>query len=176
MKTALSILFGHGGDHKRGGHKHDGCSVYGTVIDSITWTYNSPNLPTLIQSPINVNLVPGGSSGGSAAAVSARLVLGAAGSDTGGSIRIPASFCGLTGFKPTYGLVSRSGVSPLSWSMDHCGPMARSVMDCALAMNVLADHRQPDVISSESHTTDYASSIEAHGSSFHSQKLGDGAK
>lgn len=112
------------------------------------------------HNPWNLELETGGSSSGSGAAVAAGLCSIATGSDTGGSIRIPASFCGLTGFKPTYGLVSRSGVSPLSWSMDHCGPMARSVMDCALAMNVLADHRQTNVTSSELNTTDYASSIE----------------
>ncbi|MCI0476796.1 MAG: hypothetical protein L0Y55_11155, partial [Anaerolineales bacterium] len=88
--------------------------------------------------------VPGGSSGGSAVAVSARLCLGALGTDTGGSIRIPSALCGVTGIKPTYGRVSVRGVVPLSWSNDHAGPIAQTAQDCALLLNVLAGYDAQD--------------------------------
>ena len=78
--------------------------------------------------------IVGGSSGGSAAALAARLCLGALGSDTGGSIRVPAALCGVVGLKPTYGRVSLRGVIPLSWNLDHAGPMARRVQDAALLL------------------------------------------
>ncbi len=85
-----------------------------------------------VRNPWEENHVAGGSSGGTAAALAASLSYGGLGSDTGGSIRIPASFCGVSGFKPTYGLVSREGVQPLAWSLDHAGPLARSIADCRL--------------------------------------------
>jgi aspartyl-tRNA(Asn)/glutamyl-tRNA(Gln) amidotransferase subunit A len=93
--------------------------------------------------------IPGGSSGGSAAAVAADMCLGAIGSDTGGSIRIPAACCGVTGLKPTYGRVSCHGVIPLSWSLDHVGPLARSAEDCAIIFDTIAgyDPRDPNSIS-----------------------------
>ena len=78
--------------------------------------------------------VPGGSSSGSAVSVSSGLATFAIGTDTGGSVRMPASLCGITGFKPTYGAVSRVGVKDLSWTMDHVGPMARSAEDCLEVM------------------------------------------
>jgi aspartyl-tRNA(Asn)/glutamyl-tRNA(Gln) amidotransferase subunit A len=90
----------------------------------------------------------GGSSSGSGAAVAAGLVTVALGSDTGGSIRIPCSLCGLTGIKPTYGRVSRAGVLPLSWSMDHVGPMTRSAADCALVLGAMAGYDPADPTSS----------------------------
>jgi aspartyl-tRNA(Asn)/glutamyl-tRNA(Gln) amidotransferase subunit A len=86
----------------------------------------------------------GGSSGGSAAAVAAGLAWGALGSDTGGSIRSPAAYCGVTGLKPTYRLVSLRGVVPLSWSLDHAGPLARTAEDCALLLAAIAGHARPD--------------------------------
>jgi len=89
------------------------------------------------SNPWNTNYIPGGSSGGSGAAVAAGLVPIALGSDTGGSIRIPASLCGVVGLKPTYGLVSVQGVEPLSSSLDHLGPLGATVADCAHAMNAL---------------------------------------
>ncbi len=86
------------------------------------------------RNPHNVARTAGGSSGGSAAAVAAGLCYGALGTDTGGSIRIPAAYCGVVGFKPSYGLVSTDGVFPLSWSLDHVGPIARSCRDAALLL------------------------------------------
>jgi aspartyl-tRNA(Asn)/glutamyl-tRNA(Gln) amidotransferase subunit A len=100
------------------------------------------------RNPWDTTRVPGGSSGGSAAAVATSEALGALGTDTGGSIRIPAGWCGVTGLKPTYGLVSRAGIVPLSWSYDHAGPIARTVEDCALLLDALAgfDPRDPDSV------------------------------
>jgi aspartyl-tRNA(Asn)/glutamyl-tRNA(Gln) amidotransferase subunit A len=90
------------------------------------------------RNPWDIERSPGGSSGGSGAAVAAGAALGAIGSDTGGSIRIPAAHCGLVGVKPTYGRVSRAGALALSWSLDHVGPLARTVADAALLLSVLA--------------------------------------
>lgn len=89
------------------------------------------------SNPWNHDYIPGGSSGGSGVAVASRFVPAALGSDTGGSIRIPASLCGVVGLKPTYGLISATGVEPLSVSLDHVGPLAASVEDCALVLNTL---------------------------------------
>jgi aspartyl-tRNA(Asn)/glutamyl-tRNA(Gln) amidotransferase subunit A len=86
----------------------------------------------------------GGSSSGTGAGVAAGLFLGGLGTDTGGSIRIPAAYCGITGLKPTYGLVPRAGCLPLGFSLDHIGPMARSAADCALMLSVMADHDPRD--------------------------------
>lgn len=91
------------------------------------------------NNPHNPTRTAGGSSGGSAAAVAAGIVPLAIGTDTGGSIRIPASYCGVVGLKPTFGLVPLEGVFPLSWALDHAGPLARSVTDAALALECLAD-------------------------------------
>jgi aspartyl-tRNA(Asn)/glutamyl-tRNA(Gln) amidotransferase subunit A len=103
--------------------------------------------------------IAGGSSSGSAVAVAAALCAGALGSDTGGSIRIPASLCGITGLKPTYGRVSRAGVLPLSWSMDHVGPMTRTAADCALLMRTLAGYDAADATSSVLPVPDYAAAL-----------------
>src|ERR1700676_869150 len=100
-----------------------------------------------IRNPWNTAYCTGGSSGGSAAAVAARLCYGAIGSDTGGSIREPASYCGVGGLKPTYGRVSTSGVVPLSWSLDHLGPMTRTAMDAALILQVIAGYDPQDAAS-----------------------------
>lgn len=97
------------------------------------------------SNPWDVDRIPGGSSGGSAVAIAAGTALLATGTDTAGSIRIPASICGISGFKPSYGRVSRSGVAPLSWSLDHSGPMARSVKDIIISMDVLDDFDISDV-------------------------------
>ena len=96
------------------------------------------------QNPWDRGRMPGGSSSGSGVALAAGLCAGALGSDTGGSIRIPASLCGIVGLKPTYGRVSRKGVIPLSWSLDHVGPMARWVEDAALMLNAIAGYDPAD--------------------------------
>lgn len=96
------------------------------------------------RNPWAVDRVPGGSSGGSAAAVATGMCIAALGSDTGGSIRIPASLCGLVGLKPTFGRVSRTGIVPHSWSLDHAGPLTRSVADAAALLSVLAGYDPDD--------------------------------
>src|SRR3984893_5474990 len=93
-----------------------------------------------VHNPWNAKHIAGGSSGGSAAAVAAGMCFGAIGSDTGGSIREPAAFCGIVGLKPTYGRVSTRGVFPLSWSLDHVGPLCRSVRDAALMLEAIAGY------------------------------------
>ena len=103
--------------------------------------------------------VAGGSSSGSGAAVAAGACPAALGSDTGGSIRIPASLCGITGIKPTYGRVSRAGVLPLAWSMDHCGPMARTARDCALMLGAMAGYDPADASTSVLPVPEYAAAL-----------------
>src|SRR5947208_6447845 len=105
--------------------------------------------------PWNMAHIPGGSSSGSGAALAAGLVVGATGSDTGGSIRGPAAFCGIVGLKPTYGRVSRAGVLTLSWTLDHTGPMARTVEDCAYLLQAMAGHDPADPASSRAPVDDY---------------------
>ncbi|MCH8897892.1 MAG: Asp-tRNA(Asn)/Glu-tRNA(Gln) amidotransferase GatCAB subunit A, partial [Chloroflexi bacterium] len=100
-----------------------------------------------MHNPWNPELITGGSSGGSGSATAAGQCTITMGSDTGGSVRIPAALCGIVGLKPTYGLVSRHGLTPLSWSLDHPGPMVRSVEDAALALNAIAGHDPNDFAS-----------------------------
>ena len=114
-----------------------------------------------VRNPWNLDYSPGGSSGGSAAAVAAQLCYGAIGSDTGGSIRQPAAYCGIVGLKPTYGRVSTSGVIPLSWSLDHLGPMTRTAMDAALMLQVIAGYDAQDTTSIDVPVPDYAATIAA---------------
>ena len=111
------------------------------------------------RNPWNRDHIPGGSSSGSGAALAAGLVHGATGSDTGGSIRGPAAFCGIVGLKPTYGRCSRAGVLTLSWTLDHTGPMARTVEDCALLLQPLAGHDPLDPASSRAPVDDYLAPI-----------------
>ena len=111
------------------------------------------------RNPWHTDMTPGGSSSGSGAALAACLVHGATGSDTGGSIRGPASFCGVVGIKPTYGRVSRAGVIPLSWSLDHAGPMARTVADTALLLGAMAGSDRRDRSAAPQPAPDYAAGL-----------------
>jgi len=111
------------------------------------------------HNPWDVQHIAGGSSGGSAAAVAANLCFGALGSDTGGSIRQPAAMCGIVGLKPTYGRVSNRGVIPLSWSLDHSGPMTRTVADAAVMLQTLAGYDPGDLSSVDVPVPDYASAL-----------------
>jgi aspartyl-tRNA(Asn)/glutamyl-tRNA(Gln) amidotransferase subunit A len=111
------------------------------------------------RNPWNLDHIPGGSSSGSGAALAAGLAVGSLGSDTGGSIRGPAAFSGIVGLKPTYGRCSRAGVVTLSWSLDHTGPMARSVEDCAYLLGALAGHDAADPASSRAPVGDYLSGL-----------------
>jgi len=113
-----------------------------------------------VQNPWRAGRVSGGSSSGSGAAVAAGLCVGALGTDTGGSIRLPAACCGIAGLKPTYGRVSRAGAMPLSWSNDHIGPMARTVGDVGMLLQVIAGRDPLDATSSARAVPDYLSGLE----------------
>jgi len=122
-----------------------------------------------VQNPWGAGYTAGGSSGGPAAAVAARLCYGALGTDTGGSIRQPAAYCGLTGLKPTYGLVSARGVVPLSWSLDHVGPLCRTAYDAAVLLQAIAGFDPQDPASIEAPPVDY---VQALGSSTRRLRIG----
>ena len=117
-------------------------------------TSDNPHFGT-VHNPWNTERSPGGSSGGSGAAVAANIVYGAMGSDTGGSVRIPAAFCGTVGLKPTYGRVSRYGALPLGYSLDHMGPLTRCVRDAALFLNAIAGRDRRDDTSSRRPVVDF---------------------
>jgi len=142
LKEAGAIIVGKLNLHEfaAGGTGH--CSAFGA-------THN----------PWDLDRVTGGSSSGSGGAVAASLCFAALGTDTGGSIRIPSSWCGTVGLKPTYGLVSIRGIVPLIYTLDHCGPMARSVEDVALMMNALAGHDPLDAASVEHAPGDYLAAL-----------------
>jgi aspartyl-tRNA(Asn)/glutamyl-tRNA(Gln) amidotransferase subunit A len=130
------------------GLREQGALLVGkTRTAELAWSTITP--PTC--NPVDPTRVAGGSSGGSAAAVGAGCVLGALGTDTGGSIRIPASLCGVVGIKPTYGLIGRTGVLPANWSLDTVGPLARSVADCRLLLAAMCqpDTSDPAAVSAE---------------------------
>ena len=113
-----------------------------------------------VRNPWDLDRISGGSSGGSGAAVAARLCAGALGTDTGGSIRIPAAHCGVVGFKPTYGLASIRGIIPLSVSLDHVGPMCRTVADSALVLQALAGYDSRDIASISASIPNYSSALQ----------------
>ncbi len=119
-----------------------------------------------VRNPWALERNPGGSSGGSAAAVSTSMCYAALGTDTGGSIRTPSSYCSVVGLKPTYGLVSIRGIIPLTLSLDHCGPITRSAMDAAIVLNALAGYDRLDIASVEHPAEDYVGAVRQPVSSF----------
>ncbi len=133
-------------------------------LNTHEFAYGSTNAVSLIgatRNPWNTNFISGGSSGGSATAVAGGLLPIATGTDTGGSIRVPAGCCGLTGLKPTYGRVSRAGILPLSWSMDHAGPIGRSVLDVAMILEHMAGHDPKDITSVERCVPNYVAALKS---------------
>jgi aspartyl-tRNA(Asn)/glutamyl-tRNA(Gln) amidotransferase subunit A len=114
-----------------------------------------------VHNPWSLDHNPGGSSGGSGAAVAADLCLAALGTDTGGSVRIPASSCGIVGFKPTYGRVSNRGVIPMAWTLDHVGPMCKTVEDTAILLSIIAGFDERDPSSVDVPVADYAGAVGA---------------
>ncbi len=111
------------------------------------------------RNPWDISRFTGGSSSGTGAAVAAGLVLGGTGSDTGGSIRGPAAFCGLAGLKPSYGRISRAGILPLAFSLDHAGPMAWTAEDCAIMLQAMAGHDPADPASADRPVPDYRAAL-----------------
>jgi aspartyl-tRNA(Asn)/glutamyl-tRNA(Gln) amidotransferase subunit A len=138
-----------------------GCVMLGKLIThEFAWGIQTPDhrFPPA-KNPWKSGHIPGGSSSGSGAALASGMCVGATGSDTGGSIRGPASFCGIVGLKPTYGRCSRAGVLTLSWTLDHTGPMARTVEDCAYLLQPLAGHDPLDPASSRAPVPDYVAAL-----------------
>jgi aspartyl-tRNA(Asn)/glutamyl-tRNA(Gln) amidotransferase subunit A len=133
-----------------------GAIILGKLMHELAYGISSAN-PHFgaVKNPWDLERSPGGSSGGSGAAVAAKIIFGAMGSDTGGSIRIPAAFCGTVGLKPTYGRVSRYGVLPLAYSLDHMGPLTRCVRDAAIFLNAIAGRDRRDETSSRRPVVDF---------------------
>ncbi len=128
-------------------------------LNTIEFASGSMEVYGTARNPWHTDMHPGGSSSGSGTALAAHLAHGATGSDTGGSIRNPASFCGIVGLKPTYGRVSRAGIIPLSWSLDHAGPMARTVTDTALLLQAMAGSDRRDPSAAPHPVPDYAAAL-----------------
>ena len=132
------------------------------AMDEFAFGVYDENVPfPPARNPWNLDHVPGGSSSGSGVAVAAGLCFGALGSDTGGSIRFPAAHCGIVGIKPTFGRVSRRGVVPLSWSLDHAGPLTRGVEDCALVLQTISGFDPADPASANVAVPDFAADLKA---------------
>jgi aspartyl-tRNA(Asn)/glutamyl-tRNA(Gln) amidotransferase subunit A len=128
------------------------------------WAMGGTNVNEYYPTPRNpwdITRITGGSSGGSAAAIAAGYCYGSLGTDTRGSIRIPAALCGITGLKPTYGRVSIRGIVPLNWSLDHSGPMARTAEDCAILLTCIAGFDEMDPTSADVPVPDYTASLTA---------------
>ncbi len=121
-------------------------------------TNNNPHFGAC-KNPWDITRTPGGSSGGSAVAVATGMAMAALGTDTGGSIRIPAALCGVVGLKPTYGRVSLRGIMPLSWNLDHAGPITRKVEDAALLLQVMGGYDEKDPVSVKTLPGDYSSHL-----------------
>ena len=138
-----------------------GCiSVGKTNMDEFAMgSSNETSFYGKVQNPWGKNLVPGGSSGGSAAAVAAGIIPAASGTDTGGSIRQPASLCGISGLKPTYGRISRWGMIAFASSLDQAGPMARTAEDCALLLNEMCSHDEKDTTSIDEVIPDFTENL-----------------
>ncbi len=128
-------------------------------LNTIEFASGSMDVYGTARNPWHTDMHPGGSSSGSGTALAAHLVHGATGSDTGGSIRNPASLCGIVGLKPTYGRVSRAGIIPLSWSLDHAGPMARTVTDTAWLLQAMAGSDRRDPSAAQQLVPDYAAAL-----------------
>lgn len=152
--------------HDHVAHADSACverlSAAGAIIVGMTHTHEFAYgiMTPTTGNPWNVGHIPGGSSGGSGATVAARGCFMAMGTDTGGSIRIPAAVCGTVGLKPTYGRVSRAGIASLSWSLDHAGPLARTVGDCAVTLGALAGYDARDPGSADVPVDDYLAELE----------------
>jgi aspartyl-tRNA(Asn)/glutamyl-tRNA(Gln) amidotransferase subunit A len=119
-----------------------------------------------VLNPWALDRIPAGSSGGSGAAVIADMTIGALGTDTGGSVRMPAAYCGIVGLKPTYGLVSIRGIIPRTYSLDHCGPMTKTAEDCAILLNAMVGYDKHDVASLEHPKEDYVAALKQPASNF----------
>lgn len=132
-----------------------GSILLGTLVAGGSEGASSP------RNPWNTEHITGGSSAGSGAAVAAGLALGSVGEDTAGSIRRPASMCGIVGFKPTFGLVSIAGMAPLTWSMDYAGPLTWTVEDNALMLQVIAGHDPGDPNTTRTRIPDYSAALQA---------------